>query len=255
MPSMGFTKQKGSKAVAVVRGGPNNGEVLYINADDKTGPKEIVLPEGSKFSMLPNPDDKARDVFYVAGQSGAGKSYFAKGLIENYKKMYPERGVYLVSKLNEDETLDSSKIAKPGRISLDSILKDPPKLEEFDDTFTIFDDWDTIQAPYEKPIKTLMEDICIMGRHHRASCAILSHNLVKDKKQSLLLNEAHYIVLYPASTSPRALKYVCEAYAGLDQDQIKQLRGLGRWVVISKNYPVWIMGETKAYFPHEKDSP
>jgi len=41
--------------------------------------------------------------------SGSGKSHIAKGVAERYMKQFPDRDVYLVSKLEEDETLDNMK--------------------------------------------------------------------------------------------------------------------------------------------------
>jgi hypothetical protein len=240
---------KGSKAIAVVRGGKQAGDVIFMG-DGKDGLKRIDLPDESKFEPLPNPDDGARDCYYIAGQSGAGKSYMARTLAENYRKMYPERPIVLVSKLTEDETLDNSK-AKIGRVAIESLVKDPPAINEFNKTMVLFDDIDTLEKPYDEAVRRIMNDLLIMGRHEVSTVCVMSHYLAKDKKQALLLNEAHYIIVYPASTSPRSLKYVCESYAGLDPDQIKELKKLGRWVIISKNYPVWVMGQNALYFPHE----
>jgi hypothetical protein len=123
----------------------------------------IELPDDSMFQPIPSPDPKKRQVYYVAGQSGAGKSYFARGIAENYKKLYPDREVYLISKLQEDETLDKMKIGKPKRISLQSLVDDPPELEEFRDCLVIMDDWDTLDKPFFNVVHKLIEDLCIMG--------------------------------------------------------------------------------------------
>lgn len=205
MPSLTLTEKttnKDAKPIAVVRGGDDDGKILYLHSDDvkssnkkevkavkymkelsfvKPGErvklmnqmaeavhkgldadaivglpeqaktiykriksecdndKAIELPDDSVFQPIPNADPKARDVYYVAGQSGSGKSYFARGIAENYKKLYPDREIYLISKLNEDSTLDSMKIGKPKRISLQSLVDDPPELDEFKDCLVIFD--------------------------------------------------------------------------------------------------------------------
>ena len=60
-------------------------------------------------------------LFYLYGASGSGKSFFMKEVANNYKKMYPKREVYLISKLNEDKTLDTLKFIK--RVKTDSFLR------------------------------------------------------------------------------------------------------------------------------------
>jgi Cdc6-like AAA superfamily ATPase len=218
--------------------------------EEKHEDKSVELPSDSTFHPIPSPDPKKRQVWYVAGQSGSGKSYFARGIAESYKKLYPDRDVYLISKLNEDETLDKSKIAKPNRISLDSLVNDPPELDEFKDCLVIFDDFDTLDKPYDKVVHKLIEDLCIMGRHTNTSMLILSHYLTNYKKTRLILGEANFLVVYPLATSFKALKYVCEHYGGLDKEQIHQMKKLGRWVMIHKNYPVYVLSAHSAFMPH-----
>ena len=246
MPSLSLKKSKSGKAVAIVRGGPQDGDILYASPDGDGKDTSVTLEEGH-FQVIPTPDPKNRSVYYVAGMSGAGKSYFARGVAEAYKKLYPEREVYLISKLDEDETLDGSKIAKPKRISLQSLVDDPPEIEEFEDCLLIADDYDTLDKPYNKVVQKLIEDLCIMGRHTRTSMLILSHYLSNFNKTRLILGEAQYITLYPLATSPKALAYVCEMYGGMEKDAVKELKRLGRWVCLHKQYPAFVMSEKKAY--------
>ena len=210
-------------------------------AEDKTHETHIELPTDSTFQCIPSADPKKRQVWYVAGQSGSGKSYFARGIAESYKKLYPDREVYLISKLNEDETLDKSKIAKPKRISLDSLVSDPPELDEFKDCLLIADDFDTLDKPYDKIVHKLIEDLCIMGRHTNTSMLILSHYLTNYKKTRLILGEANFLVVYPLATSFKDIKYVAEMYGGLDSEDIVKMKKRGRWVCIHKNYPSYVI--------------
>jgi hypothetical protein len=316
MPSLNFEKSKDAKPVAVVRGGEQDGEVLYLHTEDikaQKGVKEVdtvklakdlkfvkstdrvkvvnqlveavnkgLEPEGivgasdqlkevykrlkerqakqteieispeSTFQVLPDIDPKKRSVYYCAGQSGSGKSFFARGIAETYKKLFPDREVYLISKLNEDETLDKSKIAKPKRISIQSLVDDPPELDEFKDCLIIFDDWDTLDKPFFGVVHKLIEDLCIMGRHTNTSLLILSHYLTNYSKTRLILGEAQYLVLYPLATSQKALSYVCAHYGGLDKEDIVGLKKLGRWVCIHKNYPSYIITAHNAFLLHQK---
>jgi hypothetical protein len=313
MPFLTFEKHKDAEAIAVVRGGDKDGEILYLNSSDKkpeatkkevkavrymkdlrcvkpnervklmnrlveasmkkTDPDSldipteakavykrilndnendtsIELPDDSTFQPIPSADPKTRQVYYIAGQSGSGKSYFARGIAENYKKLYPDRDIYLISKLNEDSTLDSMKIGKPKRISLQSLVDDPVDLEEFKDCLLIADDWDTLDKPYYTVVHKLVEDICIMGRHTNTSLLILSHYLTNYKSTRLMLNEAHFLVLYPLATSQKALKYVAEHYGGVDKEDIINFKKRGRWVCIHKSYPSYVISAHEANLLH-----
>jgi hypothetical protein len=242
--------QKDLEPDAII-GLPSQAKDIYKRIQtDTVNDKTIRLPDDSAFVPIPSPDPKTRQVYYVAGQSGSGKSYFARNIAENYKKLYPEREIYLISKLQEDETLDKMKVGKPKRISLQSLVDDPVDLEEFKECLVIFDDWDTLDKPYFQVVHKLIEDLAIMGRHSVTSMLILSHYLTNYSKTRLILGEAQFLVLYPLATSQKALKYVCEHYGGMDKEEIITLKKRGRWVCIHKNYPSYVISAQEANMLH-----
>jgi hypothetical protein len=243
--------EKGLEVESVIGLPPQAKEIYKRIQTDRINDKSISLPDDSVFQPIPSADPKTRQVYYVAGQSGSGKSYFARGIAENYKKLYPEREIYLISKLQEDETLDKMKVGKPKRISLQSLVDDPVDLDEFKDCLVIFDDFDTLDKPYDKVVHKLIEDLCIMGRHTCTSMLILSHYLTNYGKTRLILGEAQYLVLYPLATSQKALSYVCQMYGGLDKEDIVGLKKRGRWVMIHKNYPSYVISAHDANMLHQ----
>ena len=310
MPSLSFDKTKGAKPIAMVKGGEDDGQVLYVNAeDDHKGKKprleiqaskyatelrglkpqeriqlihrleeahkkdltpeqlvgetplgralyervladeaksnKIDLPEGSEFVILPSPDPEKREVFYIAGASGSGKSYIARGIAECYKKIFPDRECYLVSKLGEDSTLDKLKFLK--RLKIESFIDDyPADLEEFRDCLIIFDDYDTFTGDHDKVIHKLIDDLAIMGRHTNTTMLCLSHYLTNYKKTRLLLNEATHIVVYPMATSYHALTYLLKTHIGLTREECRDLKKMGRWVALYKHYPQWLIAKQHA---------
>ena len=308
MPGLSFDKTKGSKPIAIVKGGDYEGEVLYLHDDDHKGkkprfqinakdyatelrdvkgaervkllnrleeaqkkgltPEQLVgetalgkklyeriladaaksttidLPDDSQFQILPSPDPKKREVFYIAGASGSGKSYMAKGLAECYKKLFPDREVYLVSKLGDDSTLDALSFLK--RVNIQSFIDDYPELDEFENCMVIFDDYDTFTGPAEKVITKLIDDLATMGRHTNTTMLCLSHYLTNYKKTRLILNEATHIVVYPMATSFHALTYLLKTHVGMTRDDIHDLKKMGRWVCIYKHYPQWLVASQHA---------
>lgn len=221
--------------------------ILTDSVKDKT----ITLPDDEgQFQLLPSPDPEKREVFYIAGASGSGKSYFAKGLGEVYKRLHPDREVYLISKLGEDDTLDGMK-PKPKRINIDSLIEDYPDLNEFENCLVIFDDFDTFTGDAEKVIHKLIDDLATMGRHTKTTMLVLSHYLTNYKKTRLILNEATHIVVYPQATSHANLAYLLKSNVGMTPEEVKELKRMGRWVCIQKNYPQFLVSSKHCRLLHQ----
>ena len=305
MHSLSFDKIKGAKPIALVKGGEDDGKVLYLHEDDHKGNKgkkgeinakryatelrdmtkkeqvellhrltvardkelapesligesalakalyeriladeakdtSVNLPDGSQFEIVPSPDPKKREVFYIAGASGSGKSYIAKQIASLYKKIHPSRNVYLISKLGEDSTLDTM-VPPPKRINIETLIDDYPDLDEFKDCCVIFDDYDTFTGNHEKVVHKLIDDLATMGRHTNTTMLCLSHYLTNYKKTRLLLNEATHIVVYPMATSFHALSYLLKTHIGMTKDDCRDLKKMGRWVCVYKHYPQWLL--------------
>jgi hypothetical protein len=221
------------------------GKQLYdriISDNSKT--TKIDLPDDGQFHLVPSPDPEKREVFYIAGASGSGKSYIARGIAECYKNLFPDRGIYLISKLKEDSTLDALKELK--RINIQTLIDDYPALEEFQDCLIIFDDYDTLTGDAEKVVCKLIDDLATMGRHTRTTMLCLSHYLTNYKKTRLLLNEATHIVVYPMATSFHALGYLLKTHIGMTKDDVRDLKKMGRWVCVYKHYPQWLVSPKHA---------
>lgn len=219
---------------------------------EEKGEKMIKLPPGSNFELMPSKDPNKREIWYIAGASGSGKSYIAKHIAEQYRKFYPKRTIYLVSKLKEDATLDAM-VPPPIRLSPDKLVEKPvDDIEIFRDCLVIFDDYDSFVAKEGKVIQQLIDDIAIMGRHQNITMLCLTHYLSNYKKTRLLLTEATHFVLYPLSTGTHALSYLLKTYLGLNKDEIANLRKTGsRWICIYKNYPSYVITETSAFLVNE----
>lgn len=215
----------------------------------KNSETNIKLPAGSNFVLIPTRDPKKREVWYIAGASGSGKSYIARGLAELYMKQFPDRDVYLVSKLEEDETLDNIKGRKLIRLKASKLMETPLKdLELLRDSMVVFDDYDCFTGKELKAVLQLIDDIAITGRHTNTTMLCLTHFLSNYSKTRLLLTEATHFCLYPLSTGAHALNYLLKTYLGMEKDEIAALkRGGSRWVSIFKNYPAFVVTETNAF--------
>lgn len=268
-------KNKFLEPIAIVKGTHNKiyNKIIFIDKQETTDKGEDIpskitnldCPLSNSFTILPTVDPNGRDIFYVAGKSGSGKSYICKSIIENYNKLFPDRQIFLISKLERDETIDSAK-APIRRLNIEEFIKTFDINNYFNCLF-MFDDYDTIEGGYtievSKPdekkkryekikyadkIKTIIDDIAIMGRRHgdgqgAISLLLCTHFITDYKKTRLILNEASHYVFFPQSTSYNLLKYVLMNYVGLDSKESKAITKLGRWVCFKRTVPQCIISQ------------
>jgi hypothetical protein len=213
---------------------------------------ELVLDGDETFQQIPN-TTKERQILYVTGASGSGKSYYCKQYCDEFRKMFPKRHIFLFSSVGDDSSIDKVKGLK--RIPLNKdLVEDDLKAEDFKDSLVIFDDTDCIT---DKPIKIkvagILNSILETGRHYNVYCLYTSHLACAGNDTKRILNEAHSITFFPKNSGGRTLKYLLESYLGLDKDQMKKIKKLdGRWVTILKTYPMVVMAEKEIYVLNSK---
>lgn len=168
---------------------------------------------------------------------------------ENYSKLFKgKRPIYLISQLDQDDTLDNSACTI-NRIKLDTLCDDPVDLNtgEMTDCLIIFDDFDTIEntptKKYHDAVWKLLNDVLITGRHYNISVLVISHYNTNGRKGRLILTESSKYTIYPHGSSAYALKYLLGHHVGIDTKEIAELGKLGRWITVSKTYPKYLISQ------------
>ena len=255
-------KNKDLEAIAIVKSEEKeknklHNTFLYLNRSDKNGTNEIKLPLDCYFELIPTPIPKNRQIFYICGPSGVGKSYLAVQIAKNYQKLYKDRSVFLVSKLEADDTID--KIKDIIKLDHKDWVNNPPDINKLKNSLIIFDDIDSIGGAEGKALDTFVDDIATMGRSHTAdqggiSMIYISHAITSYKKTRILLLESHFKILFPLATNPHSLYYILSKYVGLKRDEIRKLKKLsGRFVAINCWYPNYMISKYCAKLLHQDD--
>lgn len=253
------------KPIAIVKGNkksPHYNKFLYLDQDDKRCSKTniIKIPEENYFEILPDTNKDTRNCFYIAGPSGAGKSYMAKQIATNYHKLYPDRRIFIISHLDQDDTLDEMDFIH--RLDNEKLCEADPNVNDFCDCLFICDDYEAIPGKVGKWILNFIEQLLIMGRCHsknekdrqgNISVIIINHHLTNYKKTRLMLMESDKFLFYPQSTSYQQLQYVLKTHLGMEKDDVKALRKLGRWVYCSKTYPQYLMSAHECKILHQDE--
>ena len=234
-----------NEGVPIARCGKKKIHITDKEGDVNHGSKELhITKENEIFQLIPS--DRERDIHYITGQSGSGKSWFAKNYIIEYIKKHPKNSIYLFSSISDDPSIDSIKGLQRIDIKNPEFLDEDIELSDMKDSLVIFDDTDCIK---EKNVRAKINGILNMiletGRHANISVIFTSHICCAGNDTKRILNETHSVTLFPKTLGNKSLKYLLDSYFGLDKNQIKKVKKLkgGRSVTILKTYPMVVMND------------
>jgi hypothetical protein len=227
------------KTVSCAENNKDNDELLYRNFET------LTLGDGAKFEPTPNTKSE-RDILYIAGPSGSGKSFYTKLYLQNYMKQFPNNSIYMLSKLNDDKSLDGIPLK---RIMIDNrVISEPFTVEDFKDSCLILDDIDALKEKnLKQALYALKTEILETGRHFNVSLILTSHLACKGNETKSILNESHSITIFLKSGMP--VQHLLKNYMGMELKQIKRLYDLpSRWITIFRGYPMIVLSEKSILF-------
>jgi hypothetical protein len=253
---------KVGRPLCKIVGGKYNGNVISVS-DTRCGEstddsplavqefKGLKIPNNSVFQLIPNPKTE-REILYISGCSGSGKSYFARKYLEQYKKTFKDNDIYLFSSLPHDESIDS---VKPKRIRIDeSLVSDPLPIESFENSICLFDDIDVISnKAIRGAVYALLNKVLEIGRHLRISCICTMHLPTNGNETRRILNESHYVIYFPHSAGGK-IRYMLETYVGVDKKMMNKFRRMNtRAVCIAKHFPMIYITEHEVSLLNDYD--
>jgi len=244
-----------------------NSATQYIQLHKDKVAEQNTL-KGSQFHLIPNMNN--RQICFVAGASGSGKSYWTSHFIKDFLMLDKNktRKVYIFSRLAEDKVFDDIINAEKKRVASskksddevapvrvhrvkidDGLIADPIDIhtEIEPGSLIIADDIDTLNNKLSKVVIAILMDILETGRHKNISLVITSH-LINGNNRNFsrtIHNESHYTVLFPYGLSRKHINYYSDNYLGVDKKQIATFYKLGRYVLISKHYPQFVLGDSQ----------
>lgn len=229
----------------------NNYKTLYITDKNVSNSFNEFWDDTKIIQPIPLPD-RERFVSYITAKSGAGKSYYASKLTEEYHKFNPKNAVYLFSPFEQDGKSFNFKWITKIDIKHNDFVTEDWNVEDFTDSLLILDD---IESITNKKVKNILNDILNLvleaGRKQRISCIYTSHLTMQGHGTRRILNEMHSLTLFPRSVGERTLKYILDTNYGMSKDQIERIKKLkSRWVTIVQSYPMVVVHENGAYIPN-----
>jgi predicted AAA+ superfamily ATPase len=234
-------------------GNKKNDIIYYHDSDPEYAgmdkrESDIKLSYG-KMVPLPRVEDNQRQMVYVTGPSGSGKSVWTSQYIKMYHALFPKNNIIIISKKNEDPAYDQYSYVT--RLDIDdSLLEGPPlKSEDFANSLIIFDDIENITpALLKSEVYRIKDDIIETGRSSNIYVVICAHLAMNGRETRKDLNETDTFVIFPQNSSHYHLKSLLVKYAGLDTPDIAHiLKAPTRWVMIYRHGPRHIITENEAF--------
>lgn len=219
-----------------------------LDGEVRNGYMNIKLEQHQSFQQIP--DNKERNILYVTGASGSGKSYYSTDFLKQYIKKHPRNDVFLFSSVGEDKVLDAVKKLKRFKIYDADFVNEEFSVEDFKDTLLIFDDVDCISDKRVlKKVYEILDKALVTGRHSGTSVVYTTHTACNGSKTKLILTESHSITFFMNGMNGKSSRYLLDGYLGLDKKQIKELKSIKtRWTTVIKSFPQLILTQRQLIF-------
>ena len=203
----------------------------------------IELQANETFQQIP--DNRERNILYITGASGSGKSWLSADYINQYIKKNPKNEIYLFSSISDDNVLDKIKKLKRVKINDEEFIDTEFVIDDFKDSLVIFDDTDCISnKSLLKKVNAILDIILQTGRHTNTTAIYTSHTACNGKSTKMILNESHSITFFINGMGGKAMKYLLDQYLGLDKKQIEKVKSIkSRWTTVLKTFPQIVMSQ------------
>lgn len=206
----------------------------YLSEDRRT------FTYTEKDVMVMPTQQKERELIYIHGVSGSGKSYWTKMYAKLYKKLNKGNEVFLLSHVDDDPSFSDLKYK---HIPIDVDILDQVDLSTFENSLIIFDDTDCPKDKnLQKLVDSLKDDIAQRGRHHNISAIFTTHMACNFVRTRVLLSECDKFVIFPGSGGIKQQEYMVVNYGGMDKKFFATLKDFkSRWICFNVRYPNYIV--------------
>lgn len=198
-------------------------------------------------SMMFLPDfTKERELIYIFGPSGSGKSVLTKKFVEEFKRGRPDYDIFLFSRISEDPSLEGIDFT---HIELNEDVLENIDVDTLENSLVIFDDTDTPNnKEVTKLINSLKDMIAQEGRHYNITAIITTHMACNYNKTRVILNECQKYIIFPRGNGVKQMENMFCHYGGLNKNQFENVRKLDtRWAMLNTSYPNYIVHEKGIY--------
>lgn len=244
--SFSLTTGKEGRKIFYVKGGRDDKKVFKLT---EVAPNVQPIRQYETFGdihIIPD-DPTGRFTCFISGPAGAGKSYICAQIASDYKKMYPQNTLFLVSPKRDDKIMKLNP--KILAINEENFINDPITLEELAEEndkhepkgcLLICDDFEGIESQFLKGVRELIGRVLMVGRSYKISIIIISHIFNDYRNTTVIHNECNCIIFFPKAGSDHPIKAFLEKHVSMGKNEIKDILSVpSRYVCLFKSYPMF----------------
>lgn len=219
-------------------------DVLEEKANQKLKTEINFTQDVETLIPLIGEGDFDRSILLI-GPSGSGKSFLAKQILLNDRRLRP---IALFSKVRHDPSLQELREArfqdKPRLRELplftDDDLAALPTENDLRGCITFFDDIDAFQGDRANYLRSYRDSLLEAGRHKNITVLSTSHILTNYSKTRVTLNEAEWVLLFPPANRRSADQFLKDRMGMVKADRdhlISRSNSTGRYLGIRMSNP------------------
>ena len=173
----------------------------------------------------------------VFGPTNVGKSYWAATtLMKSYEYYYPKNPIFVWSFFEHDPAYDNLQNVQYIKID-DSLIKDPPSPDEFENSLMVFDDIESLHGELREVVTKFRDQCLACGRKHTIAVIAIAHEIFGGFTTKSSILECGQLVLFNQGFI-EPIEKLMRIKFGMSKDAIKfVLSSKTRWVMIGRNFP------------------
>jgi len=249
MALFSLTDPGDGRPIAIIQGGELDNNIIYFCPSRDGDRESIKLTEG-KIQQIPNIDPSQRDIFIIAGGSGLGKSTSAAMLMQQYQALFPDRKLFIFSKVKKDPSIDKLGLKNLHRILLDSsYMEDEEQIdsEDFSQCCILFDDVGTLTGKLKKSVMELRDDMMQTGRHNEITLICTYHLLMNKEETKNALLEGTSFQVWPQSNTKQVITLLVTYFGTATSDARALCSMETRSMIIIRCLPNIVMTDREVF--------
>lgn len=256
----------GGEAIAIVTDGKYKGKILYVDRDMKhKGEHFDEIDLGKNGKLQPVLYLNRRQVAYISGRAGSGKSTYAGKMAKIWRKIFKKGEIYMISRKDATKDPAYNKIKNLKQITIDyKWVTEPLSTDSFKEgSLIIMDDVGSIhEDKIKQSVLKFATDIMEVARSKKIWLIITNHKIIPPEKRfaGILLLESDSVTFFIRAAISSRIRYALESHFELENDQLREIiakaKAAGsRWITLYQELPPLVLWENGGYILPDEDAP